>query len=55
MIVNKAEVVQNMIQYIETEERDLQAARMANDSRIARTDIVNGILRELEKEMSNEN
>ena len=44
-----------MIAYIEEEERNLQAAKMSNDSRAARTDIVNGILGKLEKEMSNEN
>lgn len=44
MRVNKEEIIENMIQYIEEEERNLQAARMSNDSKAAKTDIVNGIL-----------
>lgn len=55
MRVNKEEVVKNMIQYIEEEERNLQAAKMTNDGRVAKTDIVNGILSKLEKELTNEN
>lgn len=31
MRVNKEEIIENMIQYIEEEERNLQAARMSND------------------------
>ena len=49
MRVNKEEIIENMIQYIEEEERNLQAARMSNDSKAAKTDIVNGILNRLEK------
>ena len=30
--MNKEEIIENMIQYIEEEERNLQAARMSNDS-----------------------
>lgn len=44
-----------MIQYIEVEERNLQVARIANDSKIAKTDIINGILEKLEKELNYEN
>ena len=40
MRVNKEEIIENMIQYIEEEERNLQAARMSNDSKAAKTDIV---------------
>lgn len=47
MRVNKEEIIENMIQYIEEEERNLQAARMSNDSKAAKTDIVNGILNRL--------
>lgn len=54
MRVNKEEIIENMIQYIE-EERNLQAARMSNDSKAAKTDIVNGILNRLEKEINHEN
>ena len=52
MRVNKEEIIENMIQYIEEEERNLQAARMSNDSKAAKTDIVNGILNRLEKEIN---
>ena len=52
--MNKEEIIENMIQYIE-EERNLQAARMSNDSKAAKTDIVNGILNRLEKEINHEN
>ena len=55
MRVNKEEIIENMIQYIEEEERNLQAARMSNDSKAAKTDIVNGILNRLEKEIKHEN
>lgn len=55
MRVNKEEIVKNMIQYIEVEERNLQVARIANDSKIAKTDIINGILEKLEKELNYEN
>ncbi len=55
MRVNKEEIIKDMIQYIEEEERNLQAARIANDSKVAKTDIVNGILDKLEKEINYEN
>lgn len=55
MRVNKEEIIENMIQYIEEEERNLQAARMSNDSKAAKTDIVNGILNRLEKGINHEN
>lgn len=55
MRVSKEEIVKDMIQYIEEEERNLQAARIANDNRAVKTDIVKGILDKLEKEMSHEN
>lgn len=55
MRVNKEEIVKDMIQYIEEEERNLQAARIANDNRVVKTDIVKDILDKLEKEMSHEN
>ena len=32
--MNKEEIIENMIQYIEEEERNLQAARMSNDIKI---------------------
>lgn len=52
--MNKDELVKNMIDFIETEERNLQASKMANDNK-AKTDVVNSILDELEREMNNEN
>ena len=53
--MNKEDIVKNMVQYIEEEERNLRAARMTNDNKAAKTDIVNGILNKLEKETSDEN
>lgn len=55
MRVNKEEIVKDMIKYIEEEERNLQVARMANDNKAVKTDIVKGILDKLEKEMNHEN
>lgn len=52
--MNKDEIVNHMISYIEDAERDLQAANMAGESRTSRTDIVNSILNELEREVKNE-
>ena len=54
-MMNKEDIVKNMVQYIEEEERNLQAARMTNDNKAEKTDIVNGILNKLEKETSDEN
>ena len=53
--MNKEQIVKSMISYIEEEERNLQAAKIANDVKAVRTDIVNGILGKLEKEISDEN
>lgn len=53
--MNKDDVVQHMIDYIEEQERDLQAAILANEARTARADIVNRIIKELEREMADEN
>lgn len=55
MKVSKEDIVKDMIKYIEEEERNIQAAKMANDTKVAKTDIVNGILSKLEKELTNEN
>lgn len=52
--VNKEKIVQALIEYIEKEERDFQVSRMADDNKATKTEIVNRILVELEKEMSNE-
>lgn len=52
--MNKQEIVDNMISYIENAERDLQAANLAGETKAAKTDIVNAILNELERETKNE-
>lgn len=48
--MNKQEIVDSMISYIENAERDIQAANLAGETKAARTDIVNAILNELERE-----
>lgn len=53
--MNKDEVVESMISYIEDAEKDLQASRMLGDSKSGKIDIVNSILDKLEKEMKDEN
>lgn len=53
--MNKDEIVENMISYIEDAERALQVARMTNETKSVKTDIVNNILNELEKEVKDEN
>lgn len=53
--MNKQEIVKNMISYIENAERDLQVANLAGETKTTRTDIVNGILNELERETKDEN
>lgn len=53
--MNKEEVVENLISYIEEAERNLQASKMSNEPKSVKTDIVNNILDELEKEIKNEN
>lgn len=52
--MNKEAVVQHMINYIEKSERDLQAAILASETKTAKADVVNRILKELEREMSDE-
>ena len=53
--MNKEKVVQHMIEYIEESERDLQAAILANETKTAKADVVNKILKELEREIGDEN
>ena len=50
--MNRDAVVQHMVEYIEECERDLQAAILANENKTAKADIVNKILKELERETS---
>jgi len=52
--MTKEEIIENMISFIEKEERNLQASKMVNDTK-AKTDIVNSILDELEREINDEN
>lgn len=52
--MNKDDVVQHMISYIEDAERNLQATNFAGETRSSRTDIVNAILNELEREVKDE-
>lgn len=54
IVMTKEEIIENMISFIEKEERNLQASKMANDTK-AKTDIVNSILEELEREVNDEN
>jgi len=53
--MNKDEIVVNMIKFIDGAERDLQASKFSNDSKLGKNDIVNNILYELDLEASNEN
>ena len=53
--MNKEEVINHMIAYIESEEKDLQAAMLANESKSTKADIVNRILKELRQETEDEN
>ena len=53
--MNKEAVVQHMIEFIEELERDLQAAILANETKTVKADVVNRILKELEREMTDEN
>jgi len=50
----KEEIVENMIKFIEEEEKNLQASKMTNDNK-AKSDVVNRILDKLEKEIGDEN
>lgn len=52
--MNNDEVVKKIIDFIEEKERQLQAAKLVNDSK-AKNDIVNSILIELESVVNDEN
>lgn len=52
--MTKEEIVKSMIEFIENEERNLQASKMTNDNKV-KTDIVNSVLVELEREINDEN
>ena len=53
--MNKDQVIQNMIKYIEDAERALQSSKLSNETKPVKTDIVNNILDKLEKEVNDEN
>lgn len=55
MMMNREEIVKDMITYIEEAERVLQASKVSSDSKSVKNDIVNDILDKLEKEVHNEN
>ena len=48
--MNSSQIVENMISYIEKKEKDLQAARAVGNVKV-KSDIVNNILAELDKQM----
>lgn len=52
--MSKEETISHMISFIEDAERELQAANLAGESKTTRTDIVNAILNELEREVEDE-
>ena len=51
--MNKETIINNMIEFIENKERELQANKMNADS-FAKNDVVKSILDELERETTNE-
>ena len=54
-VMNKDQVISNMITYIEQAERDLQATSFAAESKTSKNEIVNAILNKLEQEINDEN
>ena len=52
--MNEQTIVNNMIDFIEKKERELQANKMSADNH-ARNDVVKSIMDELEREIENEN
>ena len=52
--MNEQAIVNQMIDFIEKKERELQANKMSADNH-TRTDMVKAIMDELERETSNEN
>ena len=51
--MNKNDIIQNMVDFIEEKEKKLQAARLTMDAQ-AKTDIVKSILEKLDKEIEDE-
>lgn len=52
--MSSSQIVQNMISFIEKKEKDIQAAKAIGDMKF-KSDVVNQILSELEKQMKGEN
>ena len=52
--MSNQKIVNNLVSFIEENERQLQAEKMVGESQ-AKNDIVKAILDELDKEVSNEN
>ena len=52
--MNEQTIVNQMIDFIEKKERELQASKMSADNH-TRTDMVKAIMEELEREIANEN
>lgn len=53
--MNRDTIINEMISFIEDAERDLQASKLSNDTKNTKSNIVNRILDELEKKVSDEN
>lgn len=54
LLMSEKDIVEKMIAFIETKERELQANKMSADNH-ARNDIVKSIMDELEREIADEN
>lgn len=53
--MSRQTIVDEMISFIEEQERDLQVERLSNTNASTKSDVVNSILKELEKKVSDEN
>lgn len=53
--MSRQAIVDEMISFIEEQERDLQVEKLSSASTSTKSDVVNSILKELEKKVSNEN
>ena len=52
--MNDEKIVKSLIEFIEKEERDLQAATLLSNGKVTGSDIPNKILNKLDKEIENE-
>lgn len=53
--MSRDSIIAEMVSFIESEERELQASKLANEGKSRKNDIVKRILDELEKKVSDEN